>query len=1101
MKPRRPGFAATHDSPHQHDGKFNWREHLLKGEGAAMFGAGTYLSTAEGVHKYYKAMFSGGSAMRNERLADALAEARSYPDATAAEIRESAEESIKESMAGYDDSQRAEFHEALRDLKKMSDRQLLGIASPTYHVSVDAELSKMLDWNTRIDKQSKFVQDAVTRAMNEHGLDDAAATYKGIEPSLWVTGEEFYKSLATATGSQEAASDYLQSLGIPGHVYAASAGKNKTAPNYVIYDDSRITTNYVHHSMQSAVPGSQGPIDRAATLDYIKRVLGDSVRVAWADLKHAGEFATEGGEDVPLEDIIRLSVHALNPTSVAYHEALHALFAKLGRAGQGDIMDVLNKAASAPGVMNQLRELLKHEPASLAQLSDPEERAAYMYQFWAAKKLKIGEKANNIFERIKAFIRSVLGTWSNDERALHILDYFHSGEFAKNMHDPDAVHSALMEVHQNRGLQTLKSMTSSLREMGEALGVAGGQRLRDTGIPALRQLADIMKAAGTDATEDAGYLPAARAERSRMMNKLGADLKTYSEEHIKEALEAMQRGVKPVSKEARVVRHAVNKHLASTLQYMKDAKVRVNALGLDDTSYFPRVWDTSYISSHQTQFLNMLEKYKQSGEMTGDPRALMNTFMTSEGAEFSVEIDKPGMQFAKQRVLNFISHEDAAPFMRKNLYEIMNSYTTQAARRAEWSRRLGDNSSRLDMLMVQAANQGATPKQLDAAKAYVRAVDGTLGDTINPTERRLFGNIIVYQNIRLLPLAIFSSVVDPVGIMVRGGTVTDALKTFRRGVTETVKNFKKTATDDEMTRLAATLGTIDDATLVHTLGASYSQGMVGDTARRINDKFFRFNLMEQFNTSMRVGATEAALGFLARHADGTASPHSKRWLAELGLTSDDVQLDADGRPKLTEADGLSPEASGKMKMAVNRWVDGAVLRPDAADKPIWMSDPHWVLISHLKQFVFSFHETIIKRVLHEAGAGNYTPAMALVSYVPVMIAADMMKGLIQGGGEEPSWKKNWTTGDYVWSGIERGGLLGTGQFAADAISDIREGGTGIGALSGPTIEQVTDAVRVLGGRGEFGPFAVKSMPANALYASALKSDSAAEVRGLKTEES
>lgn len=899
---------------------------------------------------------------------------------------------------------------------------------------------------------------------------------------------EALKASTDAKGLQRAAAALNESAVGDPNIAKALDVINERLRELVANPDVAYGLQIRKYSLEQAGEAA-GPINRSEVLAYINRVLGDSVQVAWGKMAHAGDFERRGGDgNVPLEDIIRLSVHALNPTTVAYHEALHALFAKLKGAGQGDITEVLTKAASTASVTNQLRELLKNEPDALKQLSDPEERAAYMYQFWAAGKLKVGEKTNSVFERIKEFIRSVLGTWSNDERALHILEYFHSGEFAKNMGDPDAVHRALMDTHRNQALTTLKRVVEPITNLGEALAVTGGQRLRDTGIPALRELAEHMKASTTDARDDAGYLPSARAERSRRMNQLGADLKPYSKAHLDEALEAMQRGVKPTSAEARAVRLIVNKRLSETLQYMKEAGVKINALGLDGSSYFPRVWDASYISSHQQQFLNMVEKYVQSGQYKGDPRALMQRLVATEGSEFSTEIDKPGNQFLKQRVLKFISHEDAAPFMVKDLYATMNSYMTQAARRAEWSRRFDDDGSGVTKLLDQARQQGATPAQLDAAKSYIRGVDGTLGDAINPTARRFFGNAIVYQNIRLLPLAIFSSVVDPVGIMVRGGTASEAFSTLRRGLRETVNNFKKDAKPDEMARFAATLGTIDDASLVHVLGASYSQGMVGDTARKINDTFFRYNLMEQFNTSMRVGATEAALGFLARHADGTASKHSGRWLSELGLTKGDIQVDDRGRVKLTEADGLSPEAAAKMKMAVNRWVDGAVLRPDAVDKPIWANDPHWALIAHLKSFVFSFHETIIKRVLHEAQAGNYSPAIALVSYVPIMIAADLAKGLIQGGGEEPSWKKNWTAGDYVWSGIERGGLLGSTQFAADMVGDIHRGGSGLGALTGPTIEQLTDAVQVLSGREEFKAFAVKSLPANALYASALKSD-------------
>lgn len=209
--------------------------------------------------------------------------------------------------------------------------------------------------------------------------------------------------------------------------------------------------------------------------------------------------------------------------------------------------------------------------------------------------------------------------------------------------------------------------------------------------------------------------------------------------------------------------------------------------------------------------------------------------------------------------------------------------------------------------------------------------------------------------------------------------------------------------------------------------------------------------------------------------------HSERWLSELGLTKDDVQLDG-GRVKLFQSEGLSAQQEAKMRAAVNKWVDGAVLRPNQADKPIWMNDPHFMLVAHLKQFVYAFQHTIIDRVVHEFKEGNYSPAMALASYVPIMIASDYMKGFIQGGGEQPAWKRDWGVSDWVNSGVERAGLYGVGQFTADTLAG------NFGSLTGPTIEQLGDAVSVLGGKERFGDFALKSLPANSLYKGTVMAD-------------
>ncbi len=339
--------------------------------------------------------------------------------------------------------------------------------------------------------------------------------------------------------------------------------------------------------------------------------------------------------------------------------------------------------------------------------------------------------------------------------------------------------------------------------------------------------------------------------------------------------------------------------------------------------------------------------------------------------------------------------------------------------------------------------------------------------------------MIVYQNIRLLPFALFSSVVDPMGVMVNGGSIRDAWTTMKRAVAEIPKGLKADTRADEGTKLAEDLGVIVKASLQHALGTSFNQGVVGKTGQKINDAFFRFNMMEQWNTSVRVGATQAAIGFIKKHADGH-NTHSARYMKELGLRAGDIKV-LNGKMAMSEADGLTPAEALRVRAAVNMWVDGAVLRPDAADAAIWMNDPHYMLFSHLKRFAHSFHHTIIKRVIHEARNGNYAPAAALTSYIPMMLAADMAKGVLQGGGETPEWKKNWTAADYLMNATERAGVFGVGQYGIEALHG------NWGALAGPTVEQLSDAVKVMGGRESMRSFVLHAMPANSLYSTWAKS--------------
>lgn len=827
--------------------------------------------------------------------------------------------------------------------------------------------------------------------------------------------------------------------------------------------------------------------DQAAIKKHIDEVLGASVEVEFAKMLHAGEFVRDAKRKAAglVEDVIRISVHAMDPMGTAFHESMHAFVQKLRDTGHIEYADALGKAADSAFVRGKLDELLANEPDALKQIRDSqEERVAYMYQFWAAGKLALPTKPRTIMQRLQALIHKVMGTWTNDQRATHIMEYFNTGGYAKTSGDPSVVRRVLMEGSEHR-FNDLPGVSRSLAKLANATLATGNGRLRATGVKALIELADKLYAPLQGESGDVGYIPAARVKQDQTLNALAEKLRGFTPAQIKDAHNARIKGEMGDTPETRIINRHVQAMLKEMKAYMQQAGVRMGDLGDD---YYPRVWDAELVTKNEPAFRAMLKKYQDKGEFAGDPERLIAKFVRGDNGEDLFETVRPGMQHTKVRKLDFITPEDAAPFVERDMFRTVQSYIAQATRRAEWSRRFGDDNVGLTALMKEAKEQGATPEHEALVTDYLKAMDGTLGDHIDPKWRKAFGHMIVYQNIRLLPLMIFSSLIDPGGIAVRGGTVRDSFKALKRGLSEIPKGFKKDAVHDEWTQLATTMGVIEDSVLIKSLGSTYAQGMSNNTGRKVNDTFFKYNLMAQFNTSMRVGATEAAVGFMAKHADGTNSTHSKRWLAELGFKPGEIKLGADGRPLMTVADfegaGMSKadaqRASDRMAIALNKWVDGAILRPNAAHKPIWMNDPHFALFSHLKQFVYSFQETILKRVINEAKHGNVGPMYALAAYVPFMIAADVMKGMLVSGGGVPDNRENWDLVDYLGHGVQRAGLLGVGQIGVDVAKDIHRGGVGLGAVVGPSVEQMGDAVSVVGGTQQFGTFVNNALPANQL---------------------
>ena len=386
-----------------------------------------------------------------------------------------------------------------------------------------------------------------------------------------------------------------------------------------------------------------------------------------------------------------------------------------------------------------------------------------MYQFWAMGRLEVKGKPATILGKIGEFFKRVLGMWTNDQRAVNIMEYFHSGEYAKDTR-PGAVSRVMNEGtfsrdHFSRRLEHLKTMVGPLDTLAARVITTGDSQVRSMGIPSLTRLIDQVYAPLQGASKDPGYLPVARTERTRVLNHLAGELRDFQPAAITDALGSMQRGEKGSTPEERLIIRHVRKTLDGMYEYMEGAGVKMGDLGYGK-EYFPRVWDPATVLAKEADFRAMLQTYKDGGKFDGSIDQVLASLTRADGSELMVETAKPGMQFTRERVLGFIRGADAEPFLNKDMYQTLNSYITQGTRRAEWARRFSDDGSVLKQLFEEARVEGATEEQIMTAMKYLKATDGTLGDSLDPQLRHAFGNMIVYQNVRLLPFAIFSSMIE-----------------------------------------------------------------------------------------------------------------------------------------------------------------------------------------------------------------------------------------------------------------------------------------------------------------------------------------------------
>lgn len=794
--------------------------------------------------------------------------------------------------------------------------------------------------------------------------------------------------------------------------------------------------------------GEQTPEMQAEVKEYVKKVLGTNrTKVLFEKLDHAGEFAKLNGVET-----LKISIDASDPMSVGHHEAVHAFIGRLMNADP-KAAHTLMRAASAAPVVARLRELLKGHPEALKQLSDPEERIAYMYQFWAAGHkglFSVGPNTRTFFERVKGFFSKLQAIWADDmgqsiaaERANELITAFHNGEFANR----STVAQVLAKRFPPDPEASLRKFWPGLGKFMDHVIYTANGTVRDMNIPALTEVMDKFHTLASEAGQPAGFNQVRRVVYNKYLNRVIDVIKDMDDAQQAALVEELQSGNKRTSEGAKAIEQ-LNKDL---FKYMESKGVKTwdgkDYVPLKEIkeNYWHRTPNQEYLRTPEgkAEFLAMLDR---NGIKDGD--GIYDKWTRDIDSGDPQEGDAVlGLSFytpqINERKLQNIPDSEMAPFLDKDLFGTMSTYIQRAVRRAEYTERFGNRGEVIDAARKQAEVQGATPEQLKVFEASVKAHEGTLGSDMNPKLRSTYAALMTYQNIRLLPLQLFSSFVDPLGIVVRGGTLGDAFKGFTRGLRELVGAKKDDAYD-----MAATIGSISTA---------FDQGLASDMVnaqfmpkltKAINEKFFKYNGMESWNRSLRIAATKAAHDFIVRHAT-QPNEHSERMLSELNLKKKDVKV----------VDGQLDLNNEKIQAAMNQWVNESILTPNPAHRPIYMSDPHYMLISHLKQYSYLFQKVILSRVHNELKNGNYSPAIALAGYVPAIIAADMMRIAITPTPADDAARAGWTAKDWLWSGIQRAGFFGPGQMAVGTAMDARQDRIPGQNLFGPSIEQMVDIVR------------------------------------------
>lgn len=293
---------------------------------------------------------------------------------------------------------------------------------------------------------------------------------------------------------------------------------------------------------------------------------------------------------------------------------------------------------------------------------------------------------------------------------------------------------------------------------------------------------------------------------------------------------------------------------------------------------------------------------------------------------------------------------DAAGFLEDPDVALMR-YTSNMVKRVEWNRNTKDDFGNS---IYEEELKKLDPKAQEEVQKIVHKYLGYQDAPLSPMWRAINSWGSVLQVVAILPLATLGSLPELAGPVI----ASKEFSSVTTGMKEIVKTIRNR---DEARDLARDLGIVTSQSVANVMMSQAELDYMDTNARKVVDGFFRVTLLDTYTKFTREFGANMGVRFLEKHSDPKrAQAFSKRYLAELGVTAEDVRAWSDSNQDFTTPEGK------KVRVALQRFVESSTLRPNSAERPLWASDPHWALFWQLKGFVYSYGKVMLAGARRES---------------------------------------------------------------------------------------------------------------------------------------
>ena len=495
-------------------------------------------------------------------------------------------------------------------------------------------------------------------------------------------------------------------------------------------------------------------------------------------------------------------------------------------------------------------------------------------------------------------------------------------------------------------------------------------------------------------------------------------------------------------------------------------------------NFFPVVLNLQEVSNRSEQFEALLQN--QPGQSQGTPAreriekavarlVKYQDVVTNQDLPVDDDIDPAA---GREQSRQLTKDADRALLARQGFLlppvEAFKLYQRQLVRRIEWNKAT-KNERGGDILTPLL--DGLEPKDRQYALDIINSYLGYGFEPMSERRRRIQSFLLASQYTILLPLAAIGSLPELAGPIINSKEFSGFEMAFRQ-----IKDRMGLA---EARELAEDIGLVQDDAIANGWISVSEREFMDTAARNWTDGFFKYTGLQWFTNFTRTFATGMGVQFLIRHAENeTNNPRSERYLRDLGVTADEIKAwDKGGR------DINSPEGRN-VKFALQKFVESSILRPNAAERPSWASDPRWALVWQLKSYFYAFYTKIIGGIKREAatrieegeGAARIPAAagvlaLSAAALLPLAMAGMELReytktavGFVGTFGQ--SDKNYFRTDSMEWGSylneiVDRAGIYGPLSIFSMAYKTGQWNGptAGLATIFGPTAESVEAALR------------------------------------------